>query len=52
MAPAALVAATSATGPLLTALAGWAFLGEIPDTLGRIGMAVLFVCAVALPLLD
>lgn len=48
--PAATVAAVGATGPLMTALAGWAVLGQEPDGRARIGMAVLVVTGVVLPM--
>lgn len=50
MAPAALVAATGAAGPLLTALGGWALLGDAPDGAGLLGMGLLTVSSVVLPL--
>jgi drug/metabolite transporter (DMT)-like permease len=52
LAPAALISATGAASPLLNAVAGWVFLGEVPDLAGRAGMAVLLISAVALPLLS
>jgi drug/metabolite transporter (DMT)-like permease len=51
MAPAALMSATSAAGPLLTALAGWFFFAEVPDAEGQVGMGILVVTSVLLPLL-
>ena len=52
LAPAALMSATSAAGPLLTALAGWFFLAELPDAEGQVGMAILVVTSVVLPLIS
>jgi drug/metabolite transporter (DMT)-like permease len=43
------VAAAGAAGPLLTALLGWAFLEQVPDSRARVGMAVLLVCSAVLP---
>lgn len=50
--PAAPVAATGAAGPFLSAVLGWLFLGQVPDSTGLIGMAVLFAAGVALPFLS
>jgi drug/metabolite transporter (DMT)-like permease len=46
---AALVAAAGASSPMLTALAGWVWLGQRPDAAGALGMVVLFACGVVLP---
>jgi S-adenosylmethionine uptake transporter len=46
---AALVAAAGASSPMLTALAGWLWLGQRPDASGAVGMGVLFACGVVLP---
>lgn len=48
--PAATVAAVGATGPLMTAVAGWAVLGQAPDARALLGMGVLVVTGVVLPL--
>lgn len=48
-APAALASAAAATTPLLNVVAGWVFLGQVPDTTGRIGMLVLLLTTMALP---
>jgi multidrug transporter EmrE-like cation transporter len=34
---------------MLTALAGWVWLGQRPDAAGALGMVVLFACGVVLP---
>lgn len=47
--PAATVAAVGATGPLMTAVAGWLLLGQAPDGRALVGMAVLVVTGVVLP---
>jgi S-adenosylmethionine uptake transporter len=46
---AAPLAATAATGPLLTTLLGMATLGQVPDRKAWVGMALLLVCGLALP---
>lgn len=46
---AASVAAAGAAGPLLTALAGWAFLNQIPGDQARVGMALLLLSSSVLP---
>jgi drug/metabolite transporter (DMT)-like permease len=48
--PAATVAAVGATGPLMTALAGWLVLGQAPDGRALIGMGVLVVTGIVLPI--
>lgn len=52
LAPAAPVAATGAAGPLLTTLLGIVVLNQVPDAMGMAGMAVLFVAAVVLPIVN
>lgn len=49
--PAAPVAAASAAGPLVATVLGALVLGQLPDPRAGAGMALLLVCAVALPLL-
>jgi drug/metabolite transporter (DMT)-like permease len=48
--PAATVAAVGATGPLMTAVAGWIVLGQAPDASALAGMGVLVVTGVLLPI--
>ena len=43
------VAAAGAAGPLLTALAGWAVLKQVPDGRALIGMGILCVTGIAMP---
>jgi drug/metabolite transporter (DMT)-like permease len=50
--PAALMSATSAASPLLTTLAGWWILGQVPDQAGCWGMGILVCTSVVLPLLN
>lgn len=49
--PAATLAATGAASPLLTALLGWAVLGQVPDHNALWGIALLTVSSVVLPFL-
>ncbi len=49
-APAALVAATGAAGPLFASVAGWVLLGDRTDAAGLAGMVLLLCSAVLLPL--
>ena len=51
-APAALASATAAASPFLSAILGVAFLGQVPDLAGWVGMAVLGLAAIAIPLLN
>lgn len=46
---AAPVAAAGAAGPLLTVLAGWAVLDQIPDGRALVGMGILCVTGIAMP---
>lgn len=50
--PASAVAAMAYASPLLTAILGVAFLDQLPDTAGWIGMALILLCGVALPALQ
>lgn len=50
--PAALMSATSAASPLMTTLAGWWLLGQVPDDAGRVGMGILVFTSVVLPLVN
>lgn len=45
----ALIAAAGATSPMLTALGGWALLGQAPDRAGMVGMGVLAVFGMVVP---
>jgi S-adenosylmethionine uptake transporter len=49
LAPAALAASVSASGPMFSTLGGWVFLAQSPDTRGIVGMIILAIASIALP---
>lgn len=51
LAPAAAMSAVSAAGPLLTTLAGWIWLAQVPDANGQLGMVILFFASIVMPFL-
>lgn len=50
--PASAVAAMAYASPLLTAILGVTFLGQLPDLAGWVGMLLILLCGVALPALQ
>jgi drug/metabolite transporter (DMT)-like permease len=52
IAPLAPMSAATAAGPLLTTILAALVLGQVPDTSGFFGMAVLLISAVVLPLIN